>query len=414
MDNHIVIVQSLPICCTLAALGGALEVAATAVTAIPAVRAKEGIEISKFMNWFWIVCNVTLQLLGSVLAHLFATWFGPTSMVVPFFFSSILLCNITIVGLLKEPFNKNMRVGTFVIVVSVILLPAVGPTIQENQNLILLMSHWYSLTWFLLLLTSSLTTSILLAMDITQYNNTNRTIILIVSRASSLCVNLTVSRALILQPSTFYFVALVTTKVITGFIYTSAIVVQSFAVEQSRFVPLNATLIILMNSITGIIIWEDWRVVQSWLGYLCVFTLLGLGCDLLLSTPQLNNENPLFGLRATLRMNNNLDYNANSMENDYYEDDDGNSSDDDDNHDRIDNDRTRRSTTFGSSSAKLRRMSGLEAWKETVGSSSGLYASVRECNYDTRSKSTATNNDNHSLLPTGYGSLSTRKSNSTT
>jgi len=406
MDNHIVIVQSLPLCCTLAAVGGALEVAATAVTAIPAVRAKEGIEISKLMNWFWIACNITLQLLGSVLAHLFATWFGPTSMVVPFFFSSILLCNITIVGLLKEPFNKNMRVGTLVIVVSVILLPAVGPTIQENQNFILLMSHWYSLIWFMLLLTASLTTAMVLATDITQYNNTNRTIILIVSRASSLCVNLTVSRALILQPSTFYFVTLVTTKVITGFIYTTAIVVQSFAVEQARFVPLNAIVIILMNSITGIIIWEDWRVVQSWLGYMCVFTLLGLGCDLLLSTPQLNNENPMFGLRATLRMNNSLDFNANSMENDdYYEDDDDDNSDDDD-------DRTRRSTTFGSSSAK-RRMSGLEAWKETVGSSS-LYASVRENNHDTRRKTTATTNDNHSLLPTGYGSISTRKSNPTT
>ena len=56
-----------------------------------------------------------------------------------------------------------------------------------------------------------------------------------------------------------------------------------------------------MNSITGIVIWEDWRVIQSWPGYICVFVLLGLGCDLLLSEPQLNNDNPDFGLRATLQ-----------------------------------------------------------------------------------------------------------------
>jgi hypothetical protein len=34
--------------------------------------------------------------------------------------------------------------------------------------------------------------------------------------------------------------------------------------------------------LTGIIVWEDWRVVSSWLGYICVFLLMTLGCSLLL------------------------------------------------------------------------------------------------------------------------------------
>jgi hypothetical protein len=65
---------------------------------------------------------------------------------------------------------------------------------------------------------------------------------------------------------------------------------------------LNATTIIIVNAITGVIIWEDWRVVTSWYGYVCVFVLLGLGCDLLLSVPLLNNENPELGVnkQATL------------------------------------------------------------------------------------------------------------------
>lgn len=295
--------QSLSICCSLAALGGALETAATAVTAIPAVRAKQGIEISKCMTMLWIGLNVTLQLISSVVGHLLATWFGPISLVVPFFFSASLLCNIMVVWILREPFDKNRRVGTEVIVVSVILLPIVGPTIQEDQNFLALMSHWYSLIWLSLLAVASLTTAAFLACDISRYDSeSKRVCILVISRASSLCVNLTVSRALALQPSAFYLVALIAAKIISGFIYTSAIVVQSFAVEQASFVPLNATIIILMNSVTGVIIWEDWRVVQSWPGYMCVFVLLGLGCDLLLSEPLLNNENPEFGLKATLRL----------------------------------------------------------------------------------------------------------------
>ena len=71
-------------------------------------------------------------------------------------------------------------------------------------------------------------------------------------------------------------------------------------VTQSKFVPLNATAIILVNAITGVIIWQDWRVISSWTGYICVFLLLALGCDLLLSSASANlltNENAEYGVK---------------------------------------------------------------------------------------------------------------------
>lgn len=296
------LVQSLPICCSLAAIGGAMEVAATAITAIPAVREKQGIVMPKSMQLLTIAGNVTLQGIGSLVGHLVATWFGPVALVVPFFFSATLLCNMLIVGILGEQFSKNMRVGTLVIVVSVVLLPVVGPSPQEDQDIGELMSHWYSRTWFAILAILSFGTGILLPMGITQYSQKLRMMILLVGRASSICLNLTVSRSFILGPSGLGLIVLIIIKLISGSIYTTAIVVQSFAVEQSKFVPLNATLIILVNAITGIIIWEDWRVVQSWYGYVCVFVLLGLGCDLLLSVPLLSSENPEFGINRRLSM----------------------------------------------------------------------------------------------------------------
>jgi 4-amino-4-deoxy-L-arabinose transferase-like glycosyltransferase len=86
-------------------------------------------------------------------------------------------------------------------------------------------------------------------------------------------------------------------KMVSGSIYTYAIVVQSTTVTQSKFVPLNATAIILINAITGVIIWEDWKVIGSWAGWVCVFLLLTLGCDLLLSAQLLTNENPDYGAK---------------------------------------------------------------------------------------------------------------------
>lgn len=287
--------QSLPICCSLAALGGILEVAATAVTAVPAVREKEGIALRWWVQWLAIAGNVGLQAIGSVLSHLIATWFGPVSLVVPFFYSATLLSNMLIFGLLGERFTKNMRVGTHVIVVANILLPVVGPNIQEGQEISTLLRHWYSIVWFTLLLVACAVTGILLLLDITRYSMRVRTVILLAARAAAISVNLTVSRAFILGLNDAVLGAFIAIKLVSGSIYTYAIVVQSFAVEQARFVPLNATTIIIVNALTGIIIWEDWRVVSSWYGYICIFVLLGLGCDLLLSVPLLTAENPEFG-----------------------------------------------------------------------------------------------------------------------
>jgi hypothetical protein len=289
--------QSLPICCSLAAIGGILEVGATAVTAVPAVREREGIEMKWWNQRLAIAGNVGLQAIGSLISHLVATWYGPVSLVVPFFYSATLLSNMLIFGLLGEHFTKNMRVGTHVIMVAVILLPVVGPDIQEDQDIGILMRHWYSIVWFVMLLVACAIAGVMLVLDISKYKMSTRVLILLIARASSISVNLTVSRAFILGPSQLVLIVFIIIKIISGAIYTYAIVVQSFNVEQARFVPLNATTIIIVNALTGIIIWEDWKVVNSWYGYVSVFVLLGLGCDLLLSVPMLNAENPEFGAK---------------------------------------------------------------------------------------------------------------------
>lgn len=276
--------------------------AATAVTAIPAAREKQGYVLSKWMQFLTIAGNVTLQGIGSIIGHLVAPWFGPVSMVVPFFFSATLLCNMLIVGILGEDFTKNMRVGTVVIALAVMLLPVVGPTPQDDQDFASLMGHWYSLSWFVILVILSFGTGTVVSMGITQYSQRNRMVILLCSRASSLCLNLTVSRAFILGPSGVVFMTLIVLKLVSGSIYTAAIVVQSYTVEQSKFVPLNATLIILANALTGLIIWEDWRVVQSWIGTIVSFSLLGIGCDLLLTAPLLNSENTEFGVSTRVSL----------------------------------------------------------------------------------------------------------------
>ena len=283
---------------------------ATAVTAVPSVREAQGKEMKPWLYYLALAGNISLQLTGSVMSHLVATWFGPVSIVVPFFYSSTLISNMAIFGWLLglEFFSKIMRVGTYVIVVGVVLLPVVGPTIQEDQDINeLLLQHHFATIWFGVLLVAMTMTGLIVSfLDITKYKMNTRIAILLIARASSISLNLTVSRGFILEPTHDLFIFLLVLKIASGAVYTYAIVVQSTTVDQARFVPLNTTIIILINALTGIIIWQDNKVITSWYGYVCVFVLLGLGCDLLLSAPValLTEDNPKFGVhkRASVIM----------------------------------------------------------------------------------------------------------------
>jgi len=298
--------QSAPLTYALAALGGVLEVFATAVLAYPDARDKQGITVSPTTQRLALLGNILLQILASLSGNLFATWFGPVSLVGPMFFSAQLVANMIIFGFVLglENMTHEMQVGTYVIVVATILLPIVGPGIQEGQDAQELLQTPHAIVWSLILVVSMFGSAVFVfgILKMSHYSECIKILILIIARSTCFTLNLTASRAFILEPDLALIIASVAVKIISGAIYTWAIVVQSTQVVQSKFVPLNAVSLMLVNAITGIVIWEDWRVVESWVGYVCVFLLLALASFLLLSsTPLMTSENPEYGQKAHFR-----------------------------------------------------------------------------------------------------------------
>jgi len=295
--------QSLPMCYGLSAIGGILEVGSIAVLAVPDAREKEGTPIPTWLSMVTLASNVSMQLIGSLSSNLIAPWFGPVSVVAPIYFSATLVFNLIIFGFILglEFFDRIMIVGTYVIAIGTVLLQVVGPGIQDGQDIGELLGHSYALSWFLFLLVSMVVSTIIMVTSIKKYGEYKRIAILLIARSTSYTLNLTVSRAFLLNPDHFVLISFIVIKVVSGAIYTYAIVVQSTAVKQAKFIPLNATTIILLNAITGVIIWEDWRVISSWVGYVCVFLLLALGCDLLLSANLLTNDNAELGRAKLMR-----------------------------------------------------------------------------------------------------------------
>jgi len=178
-----------------------------------------------------------------------------------------------------------MQIGTYVIAISVLLLIVNGPTAQDYGDTTFedLVTEYHAMVWIWILVISMLISGMILAcVDLTTKGQCFKYTTLLVARASAFALNLSTGKAVILPTSSFWLTSTIVVKVVSGIVYTHAIVVQSTTVEQKLFVPINAAVIVFVNAFTGIIVWEDWKVVQDWLGYICVFLLLVMGCGLLL------------------------------------------------------------------------------------------------------------------------------------
>jgi len=290
--------QSIPICLALAAVGGVLEVFATALLAYADAKDKVGQKFSPCRQRLALVGNLVLQISASIVGNLFAPWFGPVSLVGPFFLGAQLLANMIVYGFFLglEAFSKDMKIGTYVTVVSAALLPVVGPTAQDDQDVLELLSRYYSLAWSGVLVVGMIVALVFLPCVNKLKNISLRYVVLLVARSTAFTVNLTVSKLMVANLTLVYLIVSIVLKVVSGAVMTYAIVVQSTAVKQATFVPINASMIMVVNAVTGIILWEDWRVVQSWLGYVCIFVLMILGNFLLLGNgPSFEADNERYG-----------------------------------------------------------------------------------------------------------------------
>lgn len=235
---------------------------------------------------------------------------SPFVAVGPIFFAAQLLANLIVFWIVLglEAFSREMQIGTYVIVVAVILLIVNGPGTQdyeeEGTTFQDLITQPYAMIWAIILVSAMLLTGIILAfVDLHQRTAFVKYAVLLTARATAFALNLSTGKALVMDNSTLWLTVNLVIKIVSGMIYTGAIVVQSTAVKQRVFVPVNAATIVLINGLTGIIIWEDWRVVQSWIGYACVFLLLALGCGLLLGDLGLLQETSpetFMGARVTM------------------------------------------------------------------------------------------------------------------
>jgi len=276
----------------LSAICGFVNVLAILVLAYPEhQKNKYNTEYSAFFEKCLVPCNLLLQATIGILGTM-ATWYGPVSIVVPVSASATLLANMILFGMLGiEKFTKDVQVGTMIVVSGAIILPAVGPTVQQNQHMVELLDSWHSVIWALVLVIATVGSGAYCVnyMWSKGQQGTNPSskpkhlfTILLAARVSSAVLSTSLSKLLVSFKG-FAFFLVVVAYLACSVVLVATSLLQATEVDQKTFVPASACGMQFINALTGLIIWQDWLVIQSWVSYATVMAQILMGLYLISS-----------------------------------------------------------------------------------------------------------------------------------
>ena len=282
--------QSLPLCIIFASISGLLRVCATMVLAYPDfLEKKRGSATgSKIL---YIAIHLFIMAIAAVLS-IIGTIYGPVSIAVPVQTGACLLFNVAAMGIVlnMRAFDKAQRTGTYVVFFSILSLIDVGPGVQDGQEALQLLSTpfavgWSTLVTVLMVIAGVGTMMLLRSSDLSSSNLTimvkdNATLILAIGTTMSNVGMATSSKTFASLEGGAFVVSLLyyLTATILGVLFS---IVSSTACDQGIFTPLSSVALIITNMITGIVIWEDWKVISTWIAYICACLLMSCGVYLL-------------------------------------------------------------------------------------------------------------------------------------
>ena len=283
--------QNLALCLLFSVLGGLLATLGKVIILLFEPKQGKGIGAEKKdkdsnprgVSRVCFVLNLTVQGLCS-LCLTYAPIYGPVSIFRPTVLAALLVSNLIILGgiMKKGDLKKSTQVATFYCAFAVVILPLVGPGVQEGQDIEELLMKPHALAWSVLLTSVFfLSTIYMLVNDLKRGGSFVAQTCLLAVGVTASVLSGTVAKAMSTTSGSakiallLYYIMLQLSWVVEN-IY-QALFVTSF----TFFVPLYSVLSLSLNAVTGMVVWEDWRVVASWPGYVSIFSMLVLSIYLL-------------------------------------------------------------------------------------------------------------------------------------
>ena len=296
--------QSIPLCFLFSCMSGLLRVVATMVLAYPDFLERQQQAPTTRSNKTRYIAAHLLIIAVAAFFSIVGTIYGPVSIAVPVTTGTCLLFNAAAMGLIlrMRAFNKAQRTGTYVVFFSVLSLIDVGPDVQDNQNARKLLSQPLAVMWSLLvtalmILAGMGTIALVRESGRWAFIKEHATLILATGTTMSNVGMATASKTFAsleglacVGAVMYYFLA-----TFLGVLFS---IVSSTACEQGVFTPLSSVALICTNMITGIIVWEDYKVIDTWIAYVCTTVLMCCGVYLLADLDIIQ----MFWARATVEL----------------------------------------------------------------------------------------------------------------
>jgi len=274
-------------------------------SAAPAVGSRY--EMYKMLAVYLVLCAMLKPL------QFFAPWFGPVTITWPVYVGSRMVSNLAIVGVLMghEVFDKSSQVATMVVVSSVIFITLTGPTSgtafsadqtttddhgqqqqQQERNIKeLVQGNWIAMVWLTILAVVFIVSSGVIMLNLLFKKFVRKTLklspfgleaFIFLNAITTSTLSFTTSRGastLLNDPNDHVY--RVTLTAVSWYIFMWWMVesyVEGRDVRSLKlFVPTETLGSVLLNFITGLLVWDDASAIVSWPGYLTSIALLAMG-----------------------------------------------------------------------------------------------------------------------------------------
>ena len=271
--------------CSQSIIGSFSYVCGIMAIALPAfwVENKRGGE--PYPQWADL-CFLGLYFVGQTGAFAFplvASWYGPTSILLPVYQASMLLWNLLFMSAFgMQAFKKNQKVGTEVIVVATVMLIDAGPMPSKAQDAAAFASFGnstHTVIWMGVLAGLWLWSTYGMLRDTccgAEYSNTMLMSIYVAAQGIGTSSTTSLGKLLSLaEGSSFMLVGVL--YGLTGATNTYSSVIAAKKLNQADFIPFAAVASLLLNQVSGLLLWEDWRTIKLWVSYIGIHILIVLG-----------------------------------------------------------------------------------------------------------------------------------------
>lgn len=275
--------SSMALAVALSMVGSLCYVISLMAVAFPAfiVRTKRnGTEYSVWAQG----CFLLLYSLGQLGAAGFSTigsWFGPVAITLPVYMGSMMLWNLIVMSALRmQSFSRSQQIGILVLVIATIMLIDAGPSAEasDGKSGIDLVSSTPSIVWALAvgvtwgLSCAGMVADLCAEEDLTQ---TQLMLIYVTAQATATSAVTTLGKLLVMTEGAAFMVVgmLLATTAFTN-VYSNIMAARK--INQAQFIPLASCLTLIINQLTGLIMWEDWATIHSWVTYTGIHILIVL------------------------------------------------------------------------------------------------------------------------------------------